>query len=325
MFLGEKRCGQTSFLHALAKLPILPSQSKRPHDLPLQSERLHPDWDGLKGGDPDAYVEERLKCGLLKSKSQNLPELAYSDIPHDLQNDLLDLLPFRRQTVFVIFFSIEQDPDSQTRKLIDCFRKIASIQISCRHVRFVIVCTKIDLVSGNQQVDLLTRFKCILPKHFSDMQAESDISIMFVTSIGTHVQYEDLRRKLKSHIFSLSKSIFESPVAIQLRFPDCYRKVLDSVDALRKKSIPGDPMIFQIQNLKFGYLDGAHKDTLKLDALKMLHEVGETTEFQTRRLVVAADANKPHCSSCTNASLDGAKSFDSAVRLAGLRLLNQSE
>jgi hypothetical protein len=55
-----------------------------------------------------------------------------------------------------------------------------------------------------------------------------------------------------------------------------------------------------------------------------LRRAAETTEFQTRRLVVAADANKPHCSSCANASLDGAK-FDSAVRLAGLRLLNQGE
>jgi hypothetical protein len=56
-----------------------------------------------------------------------------------------------------------------------------------------------------------------------------------------------------------------------------------------------------------------------------LRQAAETTESQTRRLVVAADANKPHCSSFANASLDGAKLFDSAVRLAGLRLLNQGE
>ena len=59
--------------------------------------------------------------------------------------------------------------------------------------------------------------------------------------------------------------------------------------------------------------------------VRALPRAAETTELQTRRLVVAADANKPHCSSSANATLDGAKSFDSAVRLAGLRLLNQSE
>jgi serine/threonine protein kinase len=261
LFLGDPRSGKTSFLQALAKLPLKP---------------------GADGPDESLDVEERLKSDTMDLFLQNVPELCFFDFSRDIpMNAALDIISFHRQTVFVICFSVlTKNPQSEVIKWLEM---IASSRICWQQVRFVIIGTKIDLITPSRDNELKTiedKIFCHICARFPDLfEARSRVRVMFVTSIQTDPRYTDLRREFKRHIITMSKSIFEGPHAFLLRVPDMYKDVLDSVDALKKRVKPGMANVFRLQSMVestlYGQLAGAHKDSLKLDALKMLHDLGE--------------------------------------------------
>jgi len=264
VFMGDYSSGQASFLHALAKIPA------KEHSFPID-------------------FEDRLKSGFESgSFLQNLPEFSYFNISKHTGQDDLDLsalFSFRRQTVFVIIFSVTEDTELQMRQVCGWMRTIASNRVSRQHVRFVVLGTKVDLIPGSlcevkrKLDDIAAHLRGAITKDFYDLVAENEIKIMFVTSQSDHPEYDNRRRDFKRHVFLLSKSIFEGVHCRQLRFPDCYKPSFDSVDALKKKLRLGHPRWFHLQsisgNLQLQELDGSHQDPLKSDALKMLHEIGE--------------------------------------------------
>lgn len=265
LFLGNARSGKTSFLHALAKRPLQ-----------------------FSGEEPDVFVDidERLKSGLLKSALSNFPELSYFDFDRNAQSTALELVAFHQQTVFVIFFSVMTDMDSQILQVLDCLHTIAKIPVCREYVRFVIVGTMVDLMSPDDnpvaQTKLLlikSRIQHVISTAFCEWEAVRQTEIMFVTSLESHIKYRDLRLKFKDHLKSLSKSIFEGAKSMQLRFPDRFHKVLASIDALKKKEKTGHPIFLQVHRMvdgpTYGELAGAADDPNKLDALKMLHALGE--------------------------------------------------
>ena len=128
VFMGNYDSGQASFLHALAKIPA--KEDSFPVDF-----------------------EERLKSGFESgSFLQNLPEFSYFNISKLTGHDYLDmsaLFSFRRQTVFVIIFSVTEDTESQMRQVCGWMRTIASNRVSRQHVRFVVLGNKVDLIPGS--------------------------------------------------------------------------------------------------------------------------------------------------------------------------------
>ena len=263
VFMGDNNSGQATFLHALAKIPA------KEHSFPID-------------------FEERLKSGFESgSFFQNLPEFSYFNISNLTGHDYPDmsLFSFRQQTVFVIIFSVTEDTESQMRQVCGWMRTIASNRVSRQHVRFVVLGTKVDLIPGslsdvNRKLDdIAAHLRGAITKDFYDLVAEDEIKIMFVTSQSDHPEYDNRRRDFKRHVFLLSKSIFEGVHCRQLRFPDCYKPSFDSIDSLKKKLRLGHPRWFHLQsisgNLQLQELDGSHQYSLKSDALKMLHEIGE--------------------------------------------------
>jgi serine/threonine protein kinase len=258
LFLGNARSGKTSFLHALAKRPLQ-----------------------FSGEEPDIFVDidEHLKSGLLKSALSNSPELSYFDFDRSAQSAALELVAFHRQTVFVIFFSVMADIDSQLLQVLDCVHTIVKIPVCREAVRIMIVGTMVDLMSSDYTQLIKSRIQFAISMVFCEWRALRQTEIMFVTSLASHVKYHDLRRKFKDNLQSLSKSIFEGAEITPLRFPDRFLKVLASIDALKKKEKPGNPIFLQLQRMvdgsTYGELAGAAEDPNKLDALKMLHALGE--------------------------------------------------
>ncbi len=159
-----------------------------------------------------------------------------------------------------------------------------------QHVRLFIVGTKVDLIPGSWDDSKEGRKKTLmkLERIERDMRsvvrsccgswAVETASFLFVTAIGTHPHYARLRKGLKGRLKLMSKSIFEGDAQLlrTLRFPDAYRRFQEAVSELPRLR-PGLPILAleSISGAEYGSLVGAHTNSLGLQALSVLHDVGD--------------------------------------------------
>ena len=116
-----------------------------------------------------------------------------------------------------------------------------------QHVRFLVVGTKVDLMTGSWQ-DVQAKLKGVEADMRSVVMsccgasALKNSSVMFVTAMGAHPQYKVLRRELKGRLKLLCKSIFQGDANFlkTLRFPDVYRQFQKDVAKLgsMRKGLP---------------------------------------------------------------------------------------
>ncbi len=143
--------------------------------------------------------------------------------------------------------------------------------------------TKVDQIPGSW-ADTLKKFEGIK----SDMRsvvtsccglpALEMTSFLFVTAMGTHPHYARLRKELKGRLKLSCKSIFQvdSQLLKTLRFPDEYRLFQNDIKKLHTLQ-PGLPILEldSVRGDEYGRLVGAHTNAQSLQALGVLHDVGE--------------------------------------------------
>ena len=105
-------------------------------------------------------------------------------------------------------------------------------------------------------------------------------SVVFMTAMDTHPEYKRLRSELKGLLKQMCKSIFEgegdAKLLKTLRFPPVYRdfqKGIEKLGSLRQ----GLPILEleSITGKEFGMLVGSHTNMQSLQALHVLHDVGD--------------------------------------------------
>jgi hypothetical protein len=151
-----------------------------------------------------------------------------------------------------------------------------------QYVRFLVVGTKVDLMTGSWK-DVQAKLKGVEADMRSVVMsccgasALKHTSVMFVTAIGAHPQYKVLRKELKGRLRLLCKSIFEGDANFlkTLRFPDVYRQFQKDVAKLSLRS--GLPILEleSITGTEYGMLAGSHTNVHSLQALNVLHDVGD--------------------------------------------------
>jgi hypothetical protein len=160
-----------------------------------------------------------------------------------------------------------------------------------QHVRFFIVGTKVDKLAGSWEERAWGRGAAVSKKLKAvedDMRtvvanccsaAALDItSFLFVTAVGAHPLYSRLRKKLKRSLKLSCKSIFEGDPQLlkTLRFPAEYRRFQNDIKKLDELR-PGLPVLEleSVIGAEYGMLAGSHTNAQGLQALRVLHDVGD--------------------------------------------------
>ena len=151
------------------------------------------------------------------------------------------------------------------------------------HVRFFIVGTKVDQIPGSWD-DVLKRLLVIKGDMRSVVtsccgpSALDKTSFLFVTAMGSHPHYARLRKELKGRLKLACKSIFEGDAQLlkTLRFPNEYNKFREAIRKLPQLR-PGLPILDleSVNGVEYGMLVGSHTNAQSLQALSVLHDVGE--------------------------------------------------
>lgn len=155
------------------------------------------------------------------------------------------------------------------------------------HVRFLIVGTKVDLMAGSWS-DTEEKLKEKLKSIEADMRSVvisccgvstvQHTDVVFVTAMGAHPHYKRLRRELKGLLKRLCSSIFQGDPRLlkMLRFPQEYRDFQKDVKKLSSLR-PGLPILEleSVSGREYGSLEGAHSNAQSLQALRVLHDVGD--------------------------------------------------
>ena len=155
------------------------------------------------------------------------------------------------------------------------------------HVRFFIVGTKVDLMSDGKTgswIEAEKKLKIIEADMRSVVlrccgeSALKNTNVLFATAMGTHPQYKRLRAELKELLLSKCSSIFEGDASHlkTLRFPELYRDFRRDVKklSLLHSGLP----ILELESItgpEYGLLAGSHTNPQSLQALHVLHDVGD--------------------------------------------------
>jgi hypothetical protein len=152
-----------------------------------------------------------------------------------------------------------------------------------QHVRFIMVGTKVDRLSGSWK-EVEARLESIradisnVVANCCGVAALESTSFLFGTSLGAHPQYKRLRKEFKKCLKSMCKSIFQGdPLLLKtLRFPEEYRLFQADIQKLSRLRT-GLPILEleSVQGQEYGRLQGAHVNAQSLQALKVLHDVGD--------------------------------------------------
>jgi len=175
-----------------------------------------------------------------------------------------------------------------------------------QHVRFLIVGTKVDMMAGcwsgdrsifDRLFDRLSGATKVNPKDSvedklrlieADMRsvvvnccgvdAVKNTSFKFVTAMGKHAHYKRLRKEFKACLKSSCRLIFQGDAALlkSLRFPDVYREFRN--DILKLGSLRTGLPILELESVtgsEYGMLVGSHSNAQSLQALRVLHDVGD--------------------------------------------------
>ena len=150
-------------------------------------------------------------------------------------------------------------------------------------MRFFIVGTKVDQIAGSWD-DVLKRLQIIKGDMRSVVtsccgpSAPDKTSFLFVTAMGSHPHYARLRKELKGRLKLACKSIFEGDAQLlkTLRFPNEYNKFREAIRKLPQLR-PGLPILDleSVNGAEYGELVGSHTNSQSLQALSVLHDVGE--------------------------------------------------
>ncbi len=269
MFLGNGRSGKTSLLRTLAKKPLALGDPGPPST-----------W----GVDVDSLEDLLTPSKLDKLTNGGLPDISFWDFAGQLEYSAAhDFFMSHRQAVYVIIFSVAEERESQMNQVSYWLRTVVAKGVS-QHVRFLLVGTKVDLIEDGWdsvveklnaiEVDMRSVVRSCCHKSVVD---QDRYRILFATSMGTHAHYKSMRRHLKGWIFASCRKIFEGSDLKMLRFPNEYKKVLDSIQKL--KWGPGELPLLKLEDVtdvkRYGeHLVNAHRYPAKIEALKVLHDVG---------------------------------------------------
>jgi hypothetical protein len=160
-----------------------------------------------------------------------------------------------------------------------------------QHVRFFIVGTKVDKLVGSWEEHAWGSDAAVSKKLKAvedDMRtvvagccgaAALDItSFLFVTAVGAHPRYSRLRKELKRCLKLSCKSIFQGDPQLlkTLRFPAEYRRFQNDIKKLDELR-PGLPVLEleSVIGAEYGMLAGSHTNAQGLQALQVLHDVGD--------------------------------------------------
>jgi GTPase SAR1 family protein len=270
MFLGNGRSGKTSLLRTLAKKPL-----SGPSD---------PGPPSTEGVSVDPY-DDLLTPSWLDSKTNGgLPDMSFWDFAGQLEYSAAhDFFMSHRQAVYVIVFSVVEERESRMNQVAYWLRTVVAKGIS-EHVRFLLIGTKVDLIEGGLdswaaiQRGIEVDMRSVVRSCCESVVMKDRFQILFVTSMSTHPHYGTMRRNVKRWIFASCRKIFEGSNLEMLRFPDEYKRVLESIYKLNKSQSWELPLL-KLENLTdvkiYGeHLVNAHRNPAKLEALKVLHDVG---------------------------------------------------
>ena len=274
LFIGNGRSGKTSLLRALARQPMQADDSGPSSTIGVSVSTLH----------------KELEPGIMEKTFEQLPDMTYWDFAGQLEYSAAhDFFLSTRQAVYVIIYSVMDDRDSQVHQVAYWLRTVSTR--ASQHVRFIIVGTKVDQIPDSWRKNAWERESNLSKKLKSiteDMRrvvitccgvsALQMTSFLFATAMGTYPKYSALRKMLKKQLKFYSKSIFQGdPLLLKtLRFPDEYRvfqNIISRLDKLR----PGLPILEleSVQGKDYGSLVGSHNNAQNLQALKVLHDVGD--------------------------------------------------
>ena len=207
--------------------------------------------------------------------------VSYWDFSGQLQFSAAhEFLLSNRQTVNVIVFDAAEDIDLQIHRVMYWLRCVAAL--ASRHMRFVIVGTKVDQIRGDwtQVQQKLNVIECKLQRATNHVYTSSAVSIKFVTAVSSHPQFKQLRKDFKETLHSLCKSIFEGHASQlkQLRFPQQFKDMMMSVQKVVALCAAEFPVLnianIDHDDIKYGELRNAHRNAHKLVALRALHDIG---------------------------------------------------
>jgi hypothetical protein len=245
------------------------------------SVQLSPDDSSLElPTSPGIRVAERTEQLYMSIFQPNLT-LSYWDFSGQLQFSAAhEFLLSNRQAVNVIVFDASEDIDLQMHRVMYWLRCV--VALASRHVRFIIVGTKVDLIRGEwpQVLQKLQVIESKLQRAINLVYSSSAVSVKFVTAVSSHPQFKLLRGKLKDTLDSLCKSIFEGHIMHlkQLRFPQQFKDMMLSVQKVIAMFSAEFPVIniatIDHDDVKFGELRNAHRNAHKLMALRALHDMG---------------------------------------------------
>lgn len=265
LFLGNGRSGKTSLLNTLVNQP-------------LEDDNHGP--DSTPGVSVDA-LEKELKPSFLESF--NRPEMTYWDFAGQLQYSAAhDCFFSNRQAVYVIVFNVMEDRESQINQVSFWLRTVA-VRVS-EYVRFLIVGTKIDLIKGEQSVvkkrleGVAADMRSVL-LNCCGLSVSEHSKVIFVTSIGAHPSYQQLRRQFEAELHKFCSSIFKCDPSLlrKLRFPKLYIETMEKISKL-SASYSGLPLLHleSIDPLDSSksFLRNSHKNAQLMTCFSVLHDVG---------------------------------------------------
>ena len=211
-----------------------------------------------------------------------LPKISYWDFAGQLEYSAAhDFFMSSKQAVFVIIFSVMEDRASQCQQVSYWLKTVLSR--SPKHVRILIVGTKVDFIDADKfqqtldgiRLDMSSVVRCCC-----DSSIASVTKILFVTSMGNHPQYNALRGDFKKSLYSCCTQIFAGRDKL-LRFPEEYQQMLADVEKLKELGQGSGRPVLPIVRLKdiidkgaFPQLFNSHSNQQKLQALRVLHDVG---------------------------------------------------
>jgi hypothetical protein len=197
-----------------------------------------------------------------------------------------------RQAVYVIIFSAVDDREAQAHQVAYWLRTVLTRDMSC--VRIVVVGTKLDKIEPARLMQDMADIERLIQRVVKSVVQQVapvcswSVSVKFVTSNSASLpiyDFENRRKDLKGHIFDLSMQIFEKNHRM-MRFPKEYRDISEDVKKVKmelKRSIP----LFELSDhtivtAEHKYLYGAHTNSMKQEALKILGDVGELIYYEVK-------------------------------------------
>ena len=228
-------------------------------------------------------LSKELDAGWADKLWWGLPQISYWDFAGQLEYSAAhDFFMSSKQAVFVIIFSVMEDRASQCQQVSYWLKTVLSR--SPKHVRILIVGTKIDCIDASkfqQTLDAIRLDMSSVVRCCCDASIVSVTKILFVTSMGNHPQYSVFRNAFKKILYTCCTQIFAGRDRL-LRFPDEYQQMLADVEKLKELKEQGiEKCVLPIVRLKdisekgaFRQLHNSHANHQKLQALRVLHDVG---------------------------------------------------